>query len=46
MVFYAGGAFPARFNGSLIISYHGYRQHGHRFADGVVGRLSYEGTKR
>jgi glucose/arabinose dehydrogenase len=30
MVFYRGSAYPAKFAGALIISYHGYRQHGHR----------------
>lgn len=30
MAFYSGSSFPARFHNSLIISYHGYRKHGHR----------------
>jgi glucose/arabinose dehydrogenase len=30
MTFYAGHAYPARLNGSLVITYHGYRKHGHR----------------
>lgn len=30
MVFYSGGSFPAAFDNSLLISFHGYRQHGHR----------------
>jgi glucose/arabinose dehydrogenase len=30
MVFYSGREFPARFDGSLIVSYHGYRRNGHR----------------
>lgn len=39
MVFYTGTGFPAKFSNSLIISYHGYRKHGHRvvalLADGM-----------
>lgn len=30
MAFYSGSSFPASFHNSLIISYHGYRKHGHR----------------
>lgn len=30
MVFYSGDAFPSGFLNSLLISFHGYRQHGHR----------------
>jgi glucose/arabinose dehydrogenase len=30
MTFYTGAAFPAPYRNSLIIGYHGYRQHGHR----------------
>jgi glucose/arabinose dehydrogenase len=30
MLFYRGSAYPAKFAGSLIVTYHGYRQHGHR----------------
>lgn len=30
MAFYTAGRFPARFAHSLLISYHGYRKHGHR----------------
>jgi glucose/arabinose dehydrogenase len=30
MTFYAGRAYPPRYNGSLVITYHGYRKHGHR----------------
>jgi glucose/arabinose dehydrogenase len=30
MAFYTGNAFPARFRSSLLITFHGYRQHGHR----------------
>jgi glucose/arabinose dehydrogenase len=30
MLFYTGDRYPAEFVGSLILTYHGYRQHGHR----------------
>ena len=30
MAFYTGTQFPARFANSLLITYHGYRKHGHR----------------
>lgn len=30
MAFYTGGQFPAGFANSLLITYHGYRKHGHR----------------
>lgn len=30
MLFYTGSRFPQRYRESLIIGYHGYRQHGHR----------------
>lgn len=30
MTFYTGSRFPARFNNSLIVGFHGYRAHGHR----------------
>jgi len=30
MLFYRGGGFPARYKNSLVVTYHGYRQHGHR----------------
>jgi glucose/arabinose dehydrogenase len=30
MTFYAGSAYPRAYNGSLVITYHGYRKHGHR----------------
>ncbi|MBQ5947764.1 sorbosone dehydrogenase family protein [Massilia sp. ST3] len=30
MVFYTGNRFPAAFQNSLLITYHGYRKHGHR----------------
>jgi glucose/arabinose dehydrogenase len=30
MVFYTAGRFPASYRNSLIVGYHGYRQHGHR----------------
>lgn len=30
MVFYTGSSLPAKLRNSLIVSYHGYRKHGHR----------------
>lgn len=30
MTFYTGSVLPPRFKGSLLIAFHGYRQHGHR----------------
>jgi len=30
MVFYTGSRFPAPYRGSLLIGFHGYREHGHR----------------
>ncbi|CAN5254697.1 hypothetical protein BH11PSE11_BH11PSE11_15490 [soil metagenome] len=30
MMFYAAGRFPAEFNNSLIMGFHGYRKYGHR----------------
>ncbi|MEC5161074.1 MULTISPECIES: PQQ-dependent sugar dehydrogenase [unclassified Janthinobacterium] len=30
MMFYTAGGFPALYRNSLIVGYHGYRQHGHR----------------
>ena len=30
MLFYRGDNFPTRYKNSLIVTYHGYRQHGHR----------------
>ena len=30
MLFYTGAAFPPMFANSLLVSFHGYRQHGHR----------------
>jgi glucose/arabinose dehydrogenase len=30
MAFYTGSRFPAPYRGSLLIGFHGYRQHGHR----------------
>ena len=30
MLFYGGEQFPGRFKDSLVITFHGYRQHGHR----------------
>jgi glucose/arabinose dehydrogenase len=30
MVFYTGKGFPTSFDNSLLLSFHGYRQHGHR----------------
>jgi glucose/arabinose dehydrogenase len=38
MAFYSGDAYPARFSGSLVVSYHGYRQHGHRVVALLPGR--------
>lgn len=30
MLFYSGAAYPAKYASSLIVTYHGYRPHGHR----------------
>ncbi|MEO8007485.1 MAG: PQQ-dependent sugar dehydrogenase [Betaproteobacteria bacterium] len=30
MTFYSGGLLPIEYHGSLLISFHGYRRHGHR----------------
>lgn len=30
MLFYRAGGFPARYKNSLLVTYHGYRQHGRR----------------
>lgn len=30
MTFYTGAMFPAQYKNSLIVGYHGYREHGHR----------------
>lgn len=45
MLFYTGTQFPATFRNSLILTYHGYRKHGHRIValldqgkDGPLGR--------
>jgi glucose/arabinose dehydrogenase len=43
MVFYTAGGFPATFRNSLVVTYHGYRKHGHRIValldDGKGGPL-------
>jgi glucose/arabinose dehydrogenase len=38
MVFNTKSAFPPKFRGSLIISYHGYRRHGHRLVALLPGQ--------
>jgi glucose/arabinose dehydrogenase len=45
MLFYTGTQFPAAFRHSLVVTYHGYRKHGHRVValldqgkDGPLGR--------
>lgn len=38
MTFYTGGAFPAQYKNSLIIGFHGYRDHGHRLVAALPDR--------
>ncbi|MEH6437160.1 PQQ-dependent sugar dehydrogenase [Massilia sp. DD77] len=40
MVFYTANRFPAAFQNSLLVTYHGYRKHGHR----VVALLDKDGA--
>jgi glucose/arabinose dehydrogenase len=41
MLFYRSAGFPPRFNHSLVVTYHGYRQHGHRIVALLADRAGH-----